>query len=81
VYKTVDGERWGYKRPRVRTGWGIRYRVEEELLWFNFSFRENLFSNNHYTLLREESLTTLWEDAVRSWRNGVVFRTDTPTNL
>jgi GWxTD domain-containing protein len=81
VYKTVDGERWGYQRPRVKSGWGIRYRVEEQLLWFNFSLRENRFSNNHYTLLREESLTTLWEDAVRSWRNGVVFRTDTPTNL
>lgn len=81
VYKSVGGERWGYKRPRVKSGWGIRYVVEEQMLYFTFSLRENFFSNNHYTLIREESLTTLWEDAVRSWRNGVVFRTDTPTNL
>ena len=81
VYKTISGERWGYRRPKVKTSWGIRYRVEEQLLYFTFSLKENYFSNNDYTLIREESLTTLWEDAVRSWRNGVVFRTETPTNL
>lgn len=80
VYKTAEGERWGYKRPQIKSGWGIRYRVEEDLLFFNFKRRENPFTYNDYSLLRNESLTTYWEQAIRSWNNGVVFSLDNPTD-
>lgn len=78
VYKSAEGERWGYNRPQIKSGWGIRYRVEADQLFFSFKRRENPFSDNDYTLLRSESLTTFWEQAVRSWREGVVFRLDNP---
>ena len=81
VYKTIDGERWGYNRPAIKSGWGIRYKVEDDLLYFSFSKKENPFSDNNYVLLRNESLTTFWEQAVRSWRNGRVFSLDNPEDL
>ena len=81
VYKTTDGERWGYRKPEIISGWGIRYMVKDEYLFFNFAKRENPFSDNDYTLIRSESVTTYWEQAVRSWKKGIVFRLDNPTDL
>ncbi len=28
VYKTVDGENWGYKKPVIKSSWGGRYSVK-----------------------------------------------------
>jgi len=81
VYKSIDGEKWGYKRPQIQSGWGIRYKVEDELLYFSFSKKESPFTDNNYILLRNETLTTFWEQAIRSWRNGKVFRLDNPEDI
>ncbi len=81
VYRTPDGEKWGYSKPVVKSGWGIRYKVEDEYLYFNFMKRENPFTTNDYTLIRNESITTYWDQAIRSWLSGIVFRLDNPTDI
>lgn len=81
VYKTSEGERWGYSKPEIKTGWGTRYRIKEDYLFFNFQNRENPFTYNDYTIIRSESVTTYWEQAIRSWRSGIVFRLDNPQDL
>ncbi len=81
VYKTADGEKWGYHQQVIKSGWGTRYRVEDDYLYFSFRRRENQFSNNNFVLLRSESITTYWEQAIRSWKSGIVFRLDNPENL
>jgi GWxTD domain-containing protein len=78
VYKTTEGESWGYRKPVIKSSWGYRYRVKEEYLFFNFKKKESLFSDNDYYLSRSESLVTLWEQAVVSWKKGIVFRLDNP---
>ena len=81
VYKTPGGERWGYLKKQVKRGWGIRYKVEDEYLYFSFRQRENPFTTNDYTLLRSESVTSYWDEAIRAWRSGIVFRLDNPTGI
>lgn len=81
VYKTDDGERWGYRKSVVRKTWGSRYRVTDDYAYFNFSKRENKFSSNEYSLNRSENSVTYWDQAVRSWRSGIVFRLDNPTDI
>jgi GWxTD domain-containing protein len=81
VYKTVDGENWGYKKPVIKSSWGGRYSVKEEYLFFNFKKRENEYSDNEYYLARNETLVTYWDKAVLSWRKGIVFRLDNPEGL
>jgi GWxTD domain-containing protein len=81
VYKTVDGENWGYKKPVIKSSWGGRYSVKEEYLFFNFKKRENLYSDNDFYLARNETLVTLWDKAIASWRKGIVFRLDNPEKL
>lgn len=81
VYKTTEGEQWGYLKKQLEKGWGIRYKVKNDYLYFNFAKRENPFSTNDYTLLRSESLTTYWEQAIRTWRSGIVFRLDNPAGI
>jgi GWxTD domain-containing protein len=81
VYKTDDGERWGYRKPVVKTTWGTRYLIKEEYLYFNFTKKKNKFSDNEYTLNRSENSVTYWDQAVRSWRNGIAFRLDNPTDI
>lgn len=78
VYKTPEGESWGYKKPVIKSSWGYRYRVKEEYLFFNFKKKNSLFSDNDYYLSRSESLVTLWDQAVASWKKGIVFRLDNP---
>ena len=81
VYKTIDGENWGYKKPVIKSSWGGRYSVKEEFLFFNFKKRENEYSDNDYYLARNETLVTFWDKAVMSWRKGIVFRLDNPEGI
>lgn len=78
VYKSNDGESWGYHKPVIKSSWGNRYRVKDEYLFFTFRKRKNIFTENEYYLSRSETLVTLWEQAVASWREGIVFRLDNP---
>jgi GWxTD domain-containing protein len=81
VYKTTDGESWGYKKPVVKSKWGGRFTVSDSYLFFNFKKRENIFSNNDFYLSRSETLITLWDKAIASWRKGIVFRLDNPKGI
>jgi GWxTD domain-containing protein len=81
VYKTSDGERWGYIKPVIKSSWGTRYRVKEDYLYFNFKKKDNIFSDNDYYLSRSETLVTFWEQAIASWRKGIVYRLDNPEDI
>ena len=78
VYKSSDGESWGYRKPVIKSSWGTRYRVRDEYIFFNFKKKQNIFSENEYYLSRSETLVTMWDQAVASWRKGIVFRLDNP---
>ncbi len=78
VYKTPEGENWGYRKPVIKSSWGGRYSVKEDYLFFNFKKDENPYSDNDYYLARNETLVTYWDQAIASWRKGVVFRLDNP---
>ena len=81
VYKTSEEESWGYKKPVVKSKWGSRYTVNDEYLFFNFKKRENIFSDNEYFISRTETLVTYWDQAILSWRKGIVFRLDNPEGI
>lgn len=81
VYKTVDGENWGYKKPVIKSRWGGRYTVREDYMFFNFKKRESEYSDNDYYLARNETLITFWDKAILNWRKGIVFRLDNPKGL
>jgi GWxTD domain-containing protein len=81
VYKTNEGENWGYRKPVIKSSWGGRYKVSDEYLFFSFKKRENLFSDNDYYLSRSETLVTYWDQAISSWRKGIVFRLDNPEDI
>jgi GWxTD domain-containing protein len=81
VYKSSEGETWGYRKPEIKSSWGYRYRVKEDYLFFNFRFKDNIFTDNDYYLSRSESLVTLWDKAVASWKKGLVFRLDNPEGI
>jgi GWxTD domain-containing protein len=81
VYKTADGESWGYKKPVIKSKWGGRYAVTDSYLFFNFKKRENVFSDNDFYLSRNETLVTFWDKAIASWRKGIVFRLDNPKGI
>jgi GWxTD domain-containing protein len=81
VYKNSEGERWGYRKPVLKTLWGGRYRLKEEYLYFNFRVRQNKYSENDFYLSRSETLVTYWDKAIASWRKGMVFRLDNPADL
>lgn len=81
VYKNPEGESWGYRKPVVKSSWGGRYSVKEEYLYFNFKQRESIFSDNDYYLSRNETLVTFWDQAILSWRKGIVFRLDNPEGI
>jgi GWxTD domain-containing protein len=81
VYKTSDGENWGYRKPVIKSSWGGRYTVSDDYLFFNFKKRENIFSDNDYYLSRSETLVAYWDKAITSWRNGIVFRLDNPEDI
>ncbi len=81
VYKNQEGETWGYRKPVIKSSWGGRYKVKEEYLFFNFKHRDNIFSDNDYYLSRNETLITYWDQAILSWRKGIVFRLDNPEGI
>lgn len=81
VYKTADGENWGYRKPVIKSTWGGRVHLKEEYLFFNFKKNENIFSDNDYNLSRSESPVTHWDQAISSWRKGIVYRLDNPEDL
>ena len=81
VYKTSDGESWGYRKPVLKSSWGGRVHLQENYLWFNFRIRDGKFSDNDFYLSRSETLVTLWDQAVASWKKGIVFRLDNPEDL
>jgi GWxTD domain-containing protein len=81
VYKTADGESWGYKKPNVKSKWGGRFKVADAYIFFNFKKRDNIFTSNDFYLSRSESLVTYWDKAITSWRKGIVFRVDNPKDL
>ncbi len=81
VYKTSEGETWGYRKPVISSSWGGRYTVKEEYLFFTFRTRPNRFSDNDYYLSRSEALITFWDQAIASWRKGIVFRLDNPEDI
>ncbi|MEI6047461.1 MAG: GWxTD domain-containing protein [Bacteroidota bacterium] len=81
VYKTSEGESWGYRKPVIKSSWAGRFKVSDDYLFFNFKKKENLFSDNDYYLSRGETLVTYWDKAVLSWRKGIVFRLDNPEGI
>lgn len=81
VYKSAEGESWGYRKPVLRSSWGGRFSVKDEYLFFNFRKKDDIFSDNDYFLSRSETLVTFWDQAVASWRRGVVFRLDNPDDI
>ncbi len=81
VYKTNEGETWGYRKPVISSSWGGRYTVKEEYLFFSFKARPNRFSDNDFYLSRSEALITFWDQAIASWRKGIVFRLDNPEDI
>ena len=78
VYKTSEGESWGYKKPVIKSRWDGRFTVSDSYLFFNFKKRENNLSDNDFYLSRSETLVTYWDKAIASWKKGVVFRLDNP---
>lgn len=81
VYKTADGESWGYKKPAVRSRWGGRFEVADSYLFFNFKKRKSIFTDNDFYLNRSETLVSYWDRAIASWRKGIVFRLDNPKDF
>lgn len=81
VYKATGGESWGYRKPVIRSSWGGRYHLKDDYLWFNFRNRQDKFSGNDFFLSRSETLVTLWDQAIASWKKGIVFRLDNPEDL
>jgi hypothetical protein len=81
VYKTAEGESWGYSKSSGKSAWGSRYSTPEDYLFFNFKKRNSQFSDNDFFLSRNETLVTYWDQAITSWRKGVVFRLDNPEGL
>ena len=81
VYKSAEGESWGYRKPVLRSSWGGRFSVKEDYIFFNFRKKDNIFSDNDYYLSRSETLITFWDQAIASWRKGLVFRLDNPQDI
>jgi GWxTD domain-containing protein len=78
VYKNSEGENWGYSKPVIKSSWGTRYKVKSEYLYFTFKKKKSVFSDNDYFISRSETLVTYWDQAVASWKKGIVFRLDNP---
>jgi len=81
LYKSSEGEIWGYLEPAVESKWGTRYTVKEKYLYFNFRKRDNKFYDNEYSLSRSETVVSYWDQAVLAWRRGIVFRLDNPSDI
>jgi GWxTD domain-containing protein len=81
VYRSNEEESWGYRKAEIKSSWGTRYQVKEDYLFFVFKKRDSKFSDNDYSLNRSETVVSFWDNAVASWRKGVVFRLDNPADI
>jgi GWxTD domain-containing protein len=81
IHKSSDEESWGYRKSVIKSSWGTRYSVKEDYLYFNFKKRVNKFSDNEYTISRSETVVSYWDKAISSWRKGIVFRLDNPSDI
>ena len=80
VYKGPSAEQWGYKKPVVKSAWGTRVRVREEYIWFGFRYNPGRFTTNDFYFVRSDA-PTFWDQAVSSWRRGIVYRLDNPDDI
>ncbi|MBM3420457.1 MAG: GWxTD domain-containing protein [Bacteroidetes bacterium] len=80
VYKGPASEEWGYSKPVIRSTWGTRYKLKEDMLWFTFRHNPGRFTANDYYLVRTDA-PTYWDQAVSNWRKGIVFRLDNPEDF
>lgn len=69
VYKFDDKEKWVYSKY-VTNQWDAHTFHEE--FFFTFVNKTNIFSNNHYELIRYPSYKRDWYSAVEKWRRGMV---------
>jgi GWxTD domain-containing protein len=81
VYKNAVEESWGYRKSEIKSTWGTRYQVKQDYLFFTFKKKDNKFSDNDYSISRSETVVTYWDKAVLSWRKGIVFRLDNPSDI
>ena len=81
IYKSPEGEIWGYRKQVVKTTWGTNYSVREKYLEFNFRRKDDIYSDNEYSISRSETEISYWDKAVLAWRRGIVFRLDNPSDL
>ena len=81
LYKSANEETWGYLKPAIKSSWGARYSVQKDYLFFTFRKRENIFTDNDYSINKSETVVSYWDQAVLSWRKGIVFRLDNPTDI
>ncbi len=78
LQRTIDTEKWGYKLPATKSKWGARYSIESRYIWFTFTRKYNIFTENDYSLNRSQTPVSYWDEAVASWRRGKVYRLDNP---
>ncbi|MBW8049785.1 MAG: GWxTD domain-containing protein [Cytophagales bacterium] len=69
VYKFDDKEKWIYSRYVINQ-WDARPFHEE--LSFTFVHKANIFSGNHYELIRYPSYQREWYSEVEQWRKGML---------
>ncbi|MEH0157795.1 GWxTD domain-containing protein [Limibacter armeniacum] len=61
INPTLEGEDWVYsENPNHRE------------VSFSFVKKKNIFSGNHYELIRDPKFRKLWFDTVKRWRNGTI---------
>ena len=59
VYRTEEKESWYYKNPG-----------KNQIVVFNFLKLKNLFSDNHYMLIRDNQYRSFWFKSIDTWRKG-----------
>jgi len=60
VYLTEEKESWYYKNPG-----------KNQIVVFNFLKIRNIFSDKHYTLIRDNQYKSFWFKSIDGWRKGV----------
>lgn len=80
LYKTSDTEVWGYETTVEENKWGYAERTEDDYVNFYFVRRDNPFTATDFILSRSQTVTTYWDVALRSWREGRVFLLNNPLN-
>ena len=60
VYLTDEKESWYYKNPG-----------KNQIVVFNFLKIRNIFSDKHYTLIRDSQYKSYWYKSIDNWRKGV----------